>query len=114
MNRIKMMFGEVVEEPLTDEYIKKNIDDVSSDSREVLIQKLHDYIRELDSLNDVIVMIGRACESELEEQRKPDTNECGLPKRVKTSINLLFQGRAEFAEEIMEYVTDYENKELGK
>ena len=25
-----MMFGRVVEEPLTDEYIKKNIDDVSS------------------------------------------------------------------------------------
>ena len=108
-----MMFGEVVEEPLTDEYIKKNIDDVSSDSREVLIEKLHDYIRAYVSLTDVFVMISRACESELEEWRKPDTNECGLPKRVKTSINLLFQGRAEFAEEIMEYVNEYE-KEFDK
>lgn len=113
MSRIKMMFGEVVEEPLTDEYIKKNIDDVSSDSREVLIEKLHDYIRAYVSLTDVFVLISRACEGELKEWRKPDTNECGLPKRVKLAIGLLFQGRAEFAEEIMEYVTDYE-KEFDK
>lgn len=113
MSRIKMMFGEVVEEPLSDENIKKYIDDVSSDSREVLIEKLHDYIRSVVSLTDVVVMIGRACESEIEEWNKPDTNECGLPKRVKTAIHLLFQGRAEFAEEIMKYVNEYE-KEFDK
>ena len=103
MNRIKMMFGEVVEEPLTDEYIKKNIDDVSSDSREVLIQKLHDYIRELVKLNDVVIAIQNACEQEIDEwydNTKSSMDDCPDYE--------LLQGRVEFAEQISNLIGEEE------
>lgn len=84
---------------VSDEFIKKCIDDVSSDSREVLIQKLHDYIRELVKLNDVVIAIQNACEQEIHEwygYTKDSVNYC-------PDYDLL-QGRVEFSEQILDHL----------
>jgi len=79
---------------VSDEFIKKYIDDVSSDSREVLIEKLHDYIKELVLLNDVVIAIDNTCEQAIDDSRF-----------VRQSHNTGYhKGRGEMAEEILNLV----------
>jgi|TARA_R100000149_G_scaffold61602_2_gene31043 hypothetical protein len=101
--------GEVMS--VSDEFIKKYIDDVSSDSREVLIKKLHDYIRELVLLNDVVIAIDNTCEQEIDDSEEArqlhntGTAVEDIIERLSSSATALYRkGRTDMAEEILNLV----------
>ena len=96
---------------VSDEFIKKYIDDVSSDSREVLIEKLHNYIRELVLLNDVVIAIDNTCEQAIDDSeearqlRNTGTAVEDIIERLSSSATALYsKGRTEMAEEILNLV----------